>query len=254
MRPRDGYKGGEARACKPARPGKLKYCKSKMRMACIDAGPKKLKQAASFSKPKEESCAAKTIAYAAFAYSALLGPVHAAPFEQTPEGFIDYLNSDAFRWKDGNTRTFHRATECSENYKDPNFFSCKYMDFTHYSTLGERQCINKAVMYNRGKTMFYGEEGECGPWQAETPEPAENKYEPTENAQDPLVISDFSPESDDRSQEQDPTNTGRWESPSGLTAIAALFLITGWGIGVWMGFLAGKAKQNATARDNHPDQ
>jgi hypothetical protein len=219
-------------------------------MACIDAGSEKLKQAASFSKPKEESCAAKTIAYAAFAYFALLGPVHAAPFEQTPEGFIEYLNSGAFRWKDGNTRTFHRATECSENYKDPNFFRCKYMDFTHYSALGERQCINKAVMYNQGKTMFYGEEGECGPWQAETPEPAEIEYKPVENDQYPLVPSDFTPVSEDRSQDQKPTNEEPLEFPSGLIGMGALFSITGWGIGVWMGFLAGRAKQKLTGTAN----
>jgi len=236
------------------RASRLKYYKSQIRMASINAASEHIEQVASYSKVKEESCAGKTIACAAFAYFALLGPVHAAPFEQTPEGFIEYLNSGAVSWKDGNTRTFQRAADCSENYKDPNYFNCRYTDFTHYSALGKRQCINMAVMYNRGKTHYYGEKGECGPWQTEITGPAENEYEPTGNDQDPLVLSDFSPESDDRSQEQDPTNKGCWESPSGLTAIAALFSITGWGIGVWMGFLAGKAKQNATVRNNHPDQ
>jgi hypothetical protein len=107
----------------------------------------------------------------------------ALPFEATPEGFQNYLNSGRVNWDDNSNNFFYNPRHCK--FREPSSvssssYSC-VMDFEITTSLGTKTCINY-VVFTGG---IYGNKvlkeanrqysPECGKWErvSTAPEPRE---------------------------------------------------------------------------------
>ena len=69
------------------------------------------------------------------------------PFETTPEGFADYLNSGNVKWGDNSKNNFYNPRNCNlikNLYGKSTIYECD-MDFDTITSLGERTCINHSM-------------------------------------------------------------------------------------------------------------
>lgn len=101
----------------------------------------------------------------------------AFPFEATPSGFVEYLNSGAVEWDDNSQRHHYNPRKCKRgksvviNGGDMPIYSCQ-LDFNTTTSLGRKTCINFGAVYSsrddsvdvypRGDDFT----GECGEWES----------------------------------------------------------------------------------------
>jgi hypothetical protein len=90
--------------------------------------------------------------------------IKALPFEQTPDGFINYANTLTFD-EGAKTFEFFNPRRCGIYIER---YSC-YVDYKETSSLGERTCINAHVYYNANNGHLnwwqFAPPPECGNWE-----------------------------------------------------------------------------------------
>ena len=144
------------------------------------------------------------------------------PFEKTPEGFINYLNTLTF---DEGTKKFEffNPRSCGESaasLKDAKsgWYYCTF-DYKENTALGTRTCIDGSVIYNYQLKNLYDYKGfgkNCTDWEKvsvkPTPEP-------------------------EAASEKEPKSNNEWVSPTHI-GISAVSLI----VGACIGFFFGRKK------------
>jgi len=127
----------------------------------------------------------------------ILAPLEAKafPFERTPDGFLQYLNS--VKWDDSYLRNFYNPRKCGRYYWEDSYF-CR-VDYDETTSLGRRTCINGVYYYHkeidRVNSSDDDKSRECSEWEkvelgndwekdvVEIPTPAEPKSQSKEIAQ-----------------------------------------------------------------------
>ena len=108
------------------------------------------------------------------------------PFEATPEGFVEYLNSGVL----GSSHKFFNPRNCGVNPAFPTTrsYGC-IVDERTRSALGERTCIQKTFLWQESNISGYNnirsEGGECSPWKEVAAEPPKEKTSEVDQSTQP---------------------------------------------------------------------
>lgn len=68
----------------------------------------------------------------------------ALPFEMSPEGFTEYINTGKARWEDNSVNTVSNARNCYDIVGNGESYYCD-VDLESKTLLGIQRCINKTV-------------------------------------------------------------------------------------------------------------
>jgi hypothetical protein len=106
------------------------------------------------------------------------------PFEASPEGFVEYLNSGKVSWPDNSINTFYNPRGCFYSESEVTVGHGRYrcdMDFETQTLIGKRRCINYTIEYwtrrNAVDREAYSTSSQCGNWEKVEEAPPEPQPE-----------------------------------------------------------------------------